>query len=101
MKDDLKSSLVKVWEGIGIVSIISLLCLPNGKTVIDTFLGMANITGRKYMGLSIAGLAAMAVFLLVYFSSFKLFPQERATKMFSLLASVLMVVTLVSRIIFA
>ncbi len=101
MKNDMKSVCIKIWEGIGIVSIILLLCLPNGKTVINTVLMMENVRSRIYMGLSIPDLAAMTIFLLVYFSSFKFFSKNRATKMFSLLASVLMVMTLISRMIFA
>lgn len=101
MKNDLKSTFIKVWEGIGIASIILLLCLPNGKTVINTVLMMTNVRSEKYMGLSVADLAAMIIFLVVYFSSFKFFSKDRATKMFSLLASILMIITLISRIIFA
>lgn len=100
MKNNIKSTFIKAWEGIGIISIILLLCLPNGKTVINTVFMMANISSREYMGLSIAEWSAMVIFLLVYFSSFKFFSRDRATKMFSLLASVLMVITLISRMIF-
>lgn len=101
MNNDLKSTFIKVWEGIGIVSIILLLCLPNGKTVINTVLMMTNIRSKRYMGLSIADLVAMIIFLVVYFSSFKFFSKDKSTKMFSLLASALMVITLISRMIFA
>ena len=101
MKNNLKSTFIKIWEGIGIVSIILLLYLPNGKTVINTILIAQNITSKTYIGLSIADLVAMIIFLVVYFSSFKFFSRDKVTKMFSLLASILMVITLISRMIFA
>lgn len=96
----MKSNFIKVWEGTGIVSIVLLLCLPNGKTMMNTILGTLNVQSATYMGLSIADLVAMLLFLLIYFSSFKFFAKDRTTKLFSILASLLMIITLVSRIIF-
>lgn len=100
MKINMKSNFIKVWEGTGIVSIVLLLCLPNGKTMMNTILGALNVQSATYMGLSIADLVAMLLFLLIYFSSFKFFAKDRTTKLFSILASSLMIITLVSRIIF-
>ena len=100
MKINMKSNFIKVWEGTGIVSIVLLLCLPNGKTMMNTILGTLNVQSATYMGLSIADLVAMLLFLLIYFSSFKFFAKDRTTKLFSILASLLMIITLVSRIIF-
>lgn len=101
MKGEFRSVFAKIWEGIGLVSITLLLCLPNGNTLIDTVLRMVNVKSGKYMGMSVAGLIAMGLFLVVYFSSFKIFPKEKFTKLFSLVASMLMILTLISKIMFA
>ena len=34
----MKSALIKIWEGIGIISILLLLFLPNGKTMMNSIL---------------------------------------------------------------
>ena len=100
MKINMKSNFIKVWEGIGIVSIVLLLCLPNGKTLMNTILGTLNVKSGSSMGLSVADFIAMILFLLIYFSSFKFFQKDKTTKLFSVLATALMIITLISRMMF-
>lgn len=96
----IKSNLIKVWEGMGIASIILLLCLPNGKTIMNTILEALKVKSVSYIGLSIPDFVAMGLFLIVYISSIRFFAKERSTKIFSILASVIMIITLISRVIF-
>ncbi|MCF0131016.1 MAG: hypothetical protein HUJ71_04775 [Pseudobutyrivibrio sp.] len=101
MNTNIKSSFIKLWEGMGIASIALLLCLPNGKTAVTTILNVLNVKSKTYMGLSIADFVAVILFLIVYYTSYKFFPKERATKLFSIVTSLLMIITLASKIIFS
>ena len=96
----MKSALIKIWEGIGIISILLLLFLPNGKTMMNSILETQNVKGSMYIGMSIADFTAMGLFLLVYVSSLIFFRKESMTKLFSVLATALMIITLISRMMF-
>ncbi|MDY5883606.1 hypothetical protein [Roseburia sp. 831b] len=100
MKMNMKSALIKIWEGIGIISILLLLFLPNGKTMMNSILETQNVKGSMYIGMSIADFTAMGLFLLVYVSSLIFFRKESMTKLFSVLANALMIITLISRMMF-
>ena len=96
----MKSALIKIWEGIGIISILLLLFLPNGKTMMNLILETQNVKGSMYIAMSIADFTAMGLFLLVYVSSLIFFRKESMTKLFSVLATALMIITLISRMMF-
>lgn len=100
MKTNLRSKAIKIWEGIGIVSILLLLFLPNGKTMMNTILETQRVQGSMYIGMSIADFTAMSLFLLVYVSSLIFFRKESMTKLFSTLATALMIITLITRMMF-
>lgn len=99
-KRDIKSIFVMLWELFGIIAIVLLIYLPNGNTVVGTLLARLGIKVGKWGGIGLENLVVIGLFLLVYFTSFKLFTKYDSTKLFSIVASLLMVASLVSAVIF-
>lgn len=100
-KVDMKSAMVILWEALGVCSIILLLYLPNGNTVITNLFTALDIQIGTWNGIGYENLVLIGVFLVVYFTSFKLLSKYSSTKMFSLTSSLLMVITLVTAVVFA
>ena len=101
MKDrNRKETIAKVWELIGIISIALLLVFPNGKTAIDTIVEKAGVVQSTWGSIGYAALAVMGLFVLVYFTSLKWFAKEKCTKWFTVAASGLMIVTILSLMMF-
>lgn len=99
-KITIKESIVFLWELLGVCSIILLLYLPNGNTIITTVLDSLNIETMKWGKIGYENIGLIALFLTVYFTSFKFLAKYNSTKLFSIMSSVLMVVTMITAILF-
>lgn len=100
-KVDIKTVMVMLWEVLGVCSIVLLLYLPNGNTVASNLFMALDIQMGDWNGIGYENLVLIGIFLVIYFTSFKLLGKYRSTKMFSLATSFLMVITLVTAIVFA
>lgn len=95
-----RNLVATIWETVGVIAIVMLIVLPNKMTIIDTIINNIGITQRMFGEISYATVILAGVFLFVYLSSFKIFPKERSTKLFSIVASALMAITIGSLIVF-
>lgn len=100
MRTNNRNLVATIWETVGVIAIVMLIVLPNKMTIIDTIMNNIGITQKMFGEISYATVILAGVFLFVYFSSFKIFPKERITKLFSIVASALMAITIGSLIVF-
>ncbi|MDD5866347.1 MAG: hypothetical protein PUC75_01710 [Lachnospiraceae bacterium] len=94
-----KKVMAVITELAGSIAIVGVLFLPNGKTLIDTIIDAEGV-GQDYIcGISYCSLSLIAVFLASYFISLKAFTKEQSTKIYVIFSTILMILTLVSKII--
>ena len=91
---------VVIIQVIGIMSIVLLIYLPNKISIVSLMVRSLDIETRKYYNINIEELICIVIFLFTYFVSLKKFNRYKSTKLFSLLTSFLMTVTLIALVIF-
>ena len=95
-----KKTFSMIWEFIGCVAGLLLCFVPDGKSLIEVIVSNLRIDTPSIYGFKAELLIMIAVFLGVYFTSHRFFKKETNTKMYSVIVSGIMILTLVTALAF-